>query len=270
MAARAPQLLLTCEHGGNRVPARYAQLFRGERAPLASHRGWDPGALELARELRRALKAPLFAATVSRLVADLNRSPTHPKVLSEPMRALPAEERARVLARHHAPHRAAVEAHVARQVAAGARVVHVGVHSFTPVLEGVRRELDVGLLFDPRRPLERALCLRWRAALRAADPALRVRFNQPYRGTSDGLTTTLRARYPAGAYLGIELELNQALPLGPSPRWRAVRRLLAGTLAEALPGAALVTGRAGAARAGNRPPGRGRGRRSGRSSSRSG
>ena len=37
--------LFTCEHGGNRIPAPYRRLFRGQRALLDSHRGYDPGAL---------------------------------------------------------------------------------------------------------------------------------------------------------------------------------------------------------------------------------
>ena len=43
--------LVTCEHGGNDIPPRYAPLFRGRRALLASHRGYDPGALVTARAL---------------------------------------------------------------------------------------------------------------------------------------------------------------------------------------------------------------------------
>ena len=41
-------------------------------------------------------------------------------------------------------------------VAARKQVLHVAVHSFTPVLHGERRNADVGLLYDPARPRERA------------------------------------------------------------------------------------------------------------------
>ena len=61
-------LLVTCEHGGNRVPKRYRRLFAGWESVLASHRGYDPGALTLARELARAFDAPLVASTVTRLL----------------------------------------------------------------------------------------------------------------------------------------------------------------------------------------------------------
>ena len=38
-------LIITCEHGGNEVPAAYAPLFAGHEALLPTHRGWDAGAL---------------------------------------------------------------------------------------------------------------------------------------------------------------------------------------------------------------------------------
>ena len=38
-------IVISCEHGGNRIPARYREWFTRHRALLASHRGFDPGAL---------------------------------------------------------------------------------------------------------------------------------------------------------------------------------------------------------------------------------
>jgi len=66
--------IITCEHGGNRIPASYRQLFRGQRALLDSHRGYDPGALVMATTLAGTFRAPLVASTTSRLLIDLNRS----------------------------------------------------------------------------------------------------------------------------------------------------------------------------------------------------
>jgi hypothetical protein len=37
---------------------------------------------------------------------------------------------------------------------------------------------------------------------------MKVRFNYPYKGTSDGLTTTLRKKF-GPQYVGIEIEINQ-------------------------------------------------------------
>ena len=116
-------LIITCEHGGCEVPALYAPLFAGHEALLQTHRGWDPGALVLARELAGALKAPLFFATTTRLLIDLNRSIGHPQLHSEITRGLPLAMRRDIEARHYQPHRDIVEAEVARLIAAGRRVV---------------------------------------------------------------------------------------------------------------------------------------------------
>ena len=90
-------------------------------------------------------------------------------------------------------------------------MVHVGVHSFTPVLRGVRRKVQVGLLFDPAREREVEFCRLWREELAERRPRWTIGFNAPYRGTDDGLTTTLRGTLGASRYLGIELEVSQTL-----------------------------------------------------------
>ena len=46
--------IITCEHAGNEVPARYRDLLRGSEALLQTHRGWDPGALSVASASIRA------------------------------------------------------------------------------------------------------------------------------------------------------------------------------------------------------------------------
>ncbi len=224
----APAVLVTCEHAGNRVPREYAALFRGAARELSSHRGWDPGALALARALSQRLGRPLLAVSWSRLLVEANRSPTNPKIWSRRTRDLPAAERSRILARYWEPHRRAVVKAVRAGVAGSGQVVHLAVHSFTPSFEGRKRNADVGLLYDPGRPGERHLCARWKAILGEIDPTLRVRRNYPYLGVADGLTTWLRRRFPADAYLGVELEVSQARLDGPS------RRRLTATLAASL------------------------------------
>lgn len=232
---KTPALVLSCEHGGNRVPAQWRHLFVGARTWLASHRGWDPGALAMARVLARGLAAPLVAADVTRLLVDLNRAPSNPRVFSRFTRTLPAADRLELLARWHAPHRARVTAAIDRAVARGGPVLHVAVHSFTPVLDGVVRTADVGLLYDPARGHERDAALRWRAALRELAPELRVRMNYPYRGTSDGLTRALRRRHRDRDYAGIELELGQRL-LADARRVAGLRRALVDALARVVTG----------------------------------
>lgn len=209
------RIILTCEHGGNRIPARYAGLFADAAALLDTHRGYDIGALAVARRLSRAVGAPLHPATVSRLLVDLNRSIGHPRLFSERVRGLDEDEKQRILARYYVPHRRRVEQAIAQAMRARLRVLHLGVHSFTPELDGKPRNADLGLLYDPARAGERLLCTRWQALLNERAPALRVRRNYPYRGNTDGFSTYLRRCFAERWYLGVELELSQAALAGP-------------------------------------------------------
>jgi predicted N-formylglutamate amidohydrolase len=227
-------ILVTAEHGGNDVPPDYRALFRGRARLLASHRGWDPGTLDIARRLASALGAPLVSATTTRLLVDLNRSPHNPRVFSEVTRALPRAERVHLLERYHRPHWDAVRGHLARARRNGGRVLHLGMHSFTPILDGVTRKPDIALLYDPARREERALAARWGAALATALPSRTVRRNEPYRGSTDGLPTAMRRELGPKAYLGVEIEVNQRYvgAGGRFPAW--VAGALIGSLSEVL------------------------------------
>lgn len=215
--------LITCEHGGNEVPAAWAALFTGHEALLPTHRGFDPGALELAQDMAAALGAPLFAATTTRLLIDLNRSIGHRQLHSEATRGLPLAARREIAALYYRPHRDKVEAEVARLIGEGRRVVHVASHSFTPQLHGAVRQADVAWLYDPRWRSEQAVVLQWMAALKPLRPDLRLRRNYPYQGKGDGLTSLLRKRHGPGEYVGIELEVNQRFVLEGGEGWDALR-----------------------------------------------
>jgi predicted N-formylglutamate amidohydrolase len=224
---RADYLILSCEHGGNRVPARF-RTFLSERF-VDTHRGYDPGALALARDLAAATRAPLFYSSITRLLVELNRPLGHPQVF---FLRLPEETRASLLERYYFPYWNAVREAVRRR----RRVLHLSVHSFTPRFRGVRRTTDIGLLFDPQRATEARFCRRWRNALLGQDPRLRVRFNDPYEGTFPSLVDSLRKKYGSRRYVGIQIEINQRFPRGDARRWLALRRVLVKSFVEAWSG----------------------------------
>jgi len=225
--------LITCEHGGNRIPLPYRSLFLEQRSLLDSHRGYDPGALVMARALARVFKAPLVTSTTSRLLVDLNRSLGHPQIFSPATRSMPAQLRAKIVAEHYQPYRSEVERLVKHSVRRGRRVIHISSHSFTPELDGKVRNADVGLLYNPNRHEETTLCARWKASLAVRSPLLRVRLNYPYAGKGDGLTSYLRLRFPTSVYVGIELEVNQEIVFAADRRWPALRRALIDSLRSA-------------------------------------
>lgn len=227
-------LVVTCEHGGREVPPACAGLFSGLEALLDSHRGWDAGALELAREMADTFAAPLHAATTTRLLVDLNRSIGHRQLFSEVTRPLSPVRRKEIVDRFYRPHREAVEGEIARIVASGRRVVHIASHSFTPTLAGVDRRADVAWLYDPRRPGEMAFAHAWMVHFAQRAPDLRLRRNYPYRGRGDGLTASMRKRFADEAYVGIEIEVNQRFVAQGGAPWDGLRAKLIESLAATL------------------------------------
>ncbi|MGB8403161.1 MAG: N-formylglutamate amidohydrolase [Mycobacterium sp.] len=225
--------IITCEHGGNRIPAAYQRLFRGRTALLDSHRGYDPGSLVMAEALARAYRAPLVASTTSRLLVDLNRSIGHRQLFSEVTRGAPGEARAQILEHHYRPYRAQVDRLVGHAVSGGQRVIHISSHSFTPELDGRVRRADVAFLYHPGRCEEAQLCARWKESLAALAPGLRIRRNYPYAGKEDGLTSNLRLRFASSVYVGIELEINQRIVSDAGRPWSALRRMLIDSLRRA-------------------------------------
>lgn len=217
------EILISCEHGGSRIPQKYRGLFRNSKNLLRSHKGYDSGSLELARHMARNLDARLYYAEISRLLIDLNRSLGHRKLFSEITGKLPPEEKQNIREQHYDPYRTEIESFIADCINTGRVILHVSVHTFTPVLGGVKRRADVGLLYDPSRKEEKALSARWQKALAAANHRLVVRCNYPYLGKTDGLTTYFRKKFPHEQYLGIELEVNQKHPCGDKVKWQTIQ-----------------------------------------------
>ena len=229
-------LVISCEHGGNRIPGKYKRLFYDYQALLDSHRGFDLGALTMAKALALEFSAPLASSTVSRLLVDLNRSPTNRNLHWYIVGQLPAAERSRILARYYEPYRAEVEELVRQTIATHDLAIHLSSHSFTPELDGKLRNADIGLLYDPSRPGEVALCVQWQQTLKSSVPTLKVRRNYPYAGKGDGLTRSLRQQLSATSYLGVELEINQKHVLMGGQHWVYLRQTIIGSLRQTLAG----------------------------------
>lgn len=205
-------VIVTCEHAGHKVPANFLKKMSAtQKKDLLTHKGWDPGALILAKQAAAALEAPLHMNPVSRLLVDSNRSAHHPKVLGPAFRDLDADAKHFILAAYYWPHRNAIEKDILRSIQDGAAVLHLAMHSFTPVLDGEERNAEIGLLYDPSRPWEKLWSDALLKEMKGEWPDWRMRRNYPYQGKSDGLTTWLRKHYGPNEYAGIELEWNQAL-----------------------------------------------------------
>jgi predicted N-formylglutamate amidohydrolase len=202
------KLILSCEHGGNEIPPDYAHLFSGAKGLLATHRGYDPGTLDLFEHLKDLAQVSK-SNSVSRLLIECNRSLHHPRLFSECTKECSIEVKKQLIETYYLPYRGSVEEAIRNEIQKGYTVLHLSLHSFTPQLNNSTRKNDLGLLYDSKREEERSFCQKFKAQLQLENSNLNLRFNYPYLGSADGLTTFFRKKFPTH-YLGIELEINQS------------------------------------------------------------
>ncbi|MBQ2560672.1 MAG: N-formylglutamate amidohydrolase [Fibrobacter sp.] len=219
---KSPALMITCEHASNALPDFILRAFRETVIPnevLDSHRAYDIGAFDVFAILVKRLKPDFHCSSrFSRLVVDMNRSMTSKTFFSEYTAKLPDSVKHYMVGLWE-KYREKIEKFVSTKIPSKLRkteteiplkVIHLGIHTFTPVLKDVEREADVGILYDPSRIGEAKLADILIKNIRERAPWLRIRKNYPYLGKSDGLTTSLRHKFGA-AYAGIEIEINQKL-----------------------------------------------------------
>ncbi len=205
---KSTNVVVSCEHAGNQIPLAFQHLFKGAEEVLASHRGWDPRSKEIGLIMAKTLEATLFMTEISRLLVECNRSSDHPSLFSEFTKTLPTKVREEILEKYYHGYRDQVIRQI-EHCAKRSEVVHLSVHTFTPIRMGEKRSTDIGLLFDEAREREVNLCTMWKKNLETELPDFRIDFNRPYLGSDDGFTTYLRKHFPEDRYLGIEIEVNQ-------------------------------------------------------------
>lgn len=230
-AAGVGNLLLTCEHASNRVPAPL-RTTASDRFWLHTHWAVDIGARTLTRELARRTGSSAVLARFSRLVCDANRPPGHRDFARSEVdgtvlsfnRKLDDEELRRRVGRYHQPYHEAVDAQLRAHQGQVGELLLLSIHSFTPVWNQRVRTMDVGVLasthLDVGRRLQRELDRQ----------GFETAFNQPYSAL-DGLIYAAERHGEAHGVVYLELELNQALICTPA---RAAR--VAGRIALALGG----------------------------------
>ncbi len=201
------KLIVTCEHGGNTIPSDYQDYFKNSDEILQSHRGLDLGALDVFNTLKPLAEYSNYSTT-SRLLIELNRSLYHKNLFSEFTKNLTDSEKETIIKHFYLPYRNTVETEIRRLITNNKTVIHISIHSFTPILNTVKRTCDIGILYDSSIQGEKLWAARLKASIKKEDNNLNVRYNYPYLGKADGFTTYLRQQCPSN-YLGIELEINQ-------------------------------------------------------------
>ncbi|MBT8325914.1 MAG: N-formylglutamate amidohydrolase [Bacteroidia bacterium] len=201
------KLILTSEHGGNIIPKSFENYFTNSEQVLTTHSAYDIGSLDLFNTLK-PLAFFHHSNTQSRLLIELNRSLHHKDLFSKFTRDCTEAEKAKLIQGIYNPYRESIQSKIEAILKHDEQVLHIAVHSFTPILNGVSRNCDIGLLYDPSRPIEKAYCKKLKYYLKNENEMLATRFNYPYLGKSDGFPTYLRQVF-GKRYVGIELEINQ-------------------------------------------------------------
>jgi predicted N-formylglutamate amidohydrolase len=222
---RSPYVLL-CEHASNHMPARYNGLGLDARE-LQRHIAWDIGVAPIARELSRALDAPLVLSGYSRLLIDCNRPTgvaTSIPEISETTTipgnvALSPEERAYREATFYWPFQKEVARLLDQRQAAARPTIVFGVHSFTPIFKGFVRPWHAGILFRKAERLGQALV----AALQ--EPGLLVAANEPYQIRDEG-DYTVPVHGEARRLEAVLIEMRQDLIGGHDGQMEWVKRLV--------------------------------------------
>jgi len=200
------RLLLVCEHASNYIPPQLEQLQLADDV-LQSHVAMDIGALDLARQISDRLDALLVSSTVSRLVYDCNRSfDTHEAIpeQSEVYRIpgncdLSVPQMIERYKTYYLPFESAISERLVQFT--GAPLI-VTIHSFTPIYQGIERELDIGIISDQDSRLGDQML-----KLAQRDCGLRVASNQPY-GPADQVTHTLQVHGMEKGLLNTMLEVK--------------------------------------------------------------
>ena len=214
--------LLVCEHASDHIPAELSDLGLNAAA-RRSHAAWDIGALDVAVALSAVLDAPLVAGGISRLVYDCNRPlsatdciPARSEIHEIPGNVgLSDTEKQARFDRVHTPFHEAV----ARLRDARKSPMLVTVHSFTPVFNGVTRDVDLGFLCHSDAATAQAL-----VAHEQADGTFRSALNEPYAPT-DGVTYTLEKHAESHGIPAVMIEIRNDLIDTPAKAEEMARHL---------------------------------------------
>ncbi|MEL7535566.1 MAG: N-formylglutamate amidohydrolase [Pseudomonadota bacterium] len=228
--------LLVSDHASARIPAELGDLGLGREA-LASHLACDLGSGALTKELAAAMNLPAVLCNYSRLVVDCNRSlddPTAFLTFSDGTRItgncdLSHADRKRRADAIYWPYHEAVAAALRELETAGQRAILISIHSFTPVLDGIHRPWDAGLLWDKDERLAQALL----DGL-SLYPELRVGDNVPYSGRSSAdFTVDYHGEAADRAHVALEIRQDHlATATGISAWAERLARVLAKALDE--------------------------------------
>jgi predicted N-formylglutamate amidohydrolase len=157
--------LLTGDHAGVAIPSVLGDLGVCS-ADWSRHIAIDIGVREMGLELARLLDAPFIFQNYSRLVIDCNRDPSRDDAIPASSdgtdiggnRNLTESDRLARFTSIHIPYHTSISKMISARLAAGQETILLALHSFTPILDEIRRPWSVGILHAAGR-IDFATCL---------------------------------------------------------------------------------------------------------------
>ena len=200
-------ILLVCDHASCRIPKSLGDMGLDPFARRC-HLAVDIGAGALTERLAASLGVTAVLAQYSRLVVDCNRQLMDPGAFLEygdgvvvpgNRKLVQADKDLRASALYW-PYHTAIDQQVTRLRSVGVPPAFIAVHSFTPVMDGVARPWEMGVLWDTDTRLRDIFLDGFSAA------GYVVGDNQPYSGKApQDFTIDHHAEEIGLPHLGIEI-----------------------------------------------------------------
>ncbi|HNP63116.1 MAG TPA: N-formylglutamate amidohydrolase [Woeseiaceae bacterium] len=200
-------ILLVCDHASCRFPESLGDMGLDPFARRC-HLAVDIGAGPLTERLASTLGVTTVVQQYSRLVVDCNRELMDPGaflqfgdgVLIPGNRSLSQADKDLRADAIYWPYHKAIDQQVKRLTAIGATPAFITVHSFTPVMDGVSRPWQMGVLWDTDARLRDIFLEGFRAA------GYHVGDNEPYSGRApQDYTIDTHAEAAGIPHVGIEI-----------------------------------------------------------------
>lgn len=179
------EFIIICDHSSNYIPDDYKKLGVSDEY-LESHRAYDLGVSQLAKELSQLLDCHLVMANFSRLLIDPNRGEDDPTLIPKISEgeiiygnldvkfSVKDKERNRRIREYYVPYHNQINDLINAAIQNNKVPKIISIHSFTPVWKGKGRDIEVGILWDKDDRLSQ-IFLKSLKSKKTAD-------NKPYNG----------------------------------------------------------------------------------------
>lgn len=200
-------VLLVCDHASRRLPASLGDMGLDPPARRC-HLAVDIGAGTLTRRLAASLSVTAVLCEYSRLVVDCNRQLLDPGAFLEfgdgvvipGNRNLRPGQKALRADSVYWPYHNAIGKEITRLSVLGTPPAVLAIHSFTPVLNGVSRPWQMGILWDSDRRLSDVFLKE------LGEAGFLVGDNEPYSGKApQDFTIDYHAEAGGLPHVGIEI-----------------------------------------------------------------